>query len=177
VREIFDEVALRSGGRRPSVESLLHAVCLSEHGVEVVAHTHPVDVNAILCSTRPSLLVEGSLFPDQIVVLGREPWLIPYVDPGLQLAREVRRRLREHRGAPPRAIYLQNHGLFALGRTARDAESITEMAVKVARILRGASEIGGARFMDEHDVLRIDTRPDEVLRRDMLSGRSSEAQQ
>jgi rhamnose utilization protein RhaD (predicted bifunctional aldolase and dehydrogenase) len=106
VAALFDGVAARSGGRRPSVESLLHAVCLDQPGVTVVGHTHPIPVNSILCSSRPTLLTDGALFPDQIVVLGTNPLLVPYIDPGLRLAQVVRRLLRERASDVPRAIYL-----------------------------------------------------------------------
>lgn len=168
VRGVFDAVAARSGGRRPSVEALLHAVCVEQPGVTVVGHTHPVPVNAILCSTRPTLLTEGALFPDQIVVLGTSPLLVPYVDPGLRIAQEVRRLLRDRETGVPRVIYLQNHGMFALGSSETEVVHITQMAVKVASILLGASSIGEPVFMDPAEVSRIDTRPDELLRRAAL---------
>lgn len=170
VDELFRSATLAGSGR-PSVESLLHAVCQRVAGVDTVVHTHPTVVNAVLCSDRADLLVEGALFPDQIVVLGRRPMLVPYVDPGLPLAREVDRLLGDHLamyGERPRAIYLRNHGLFALGASAQDAVRITDMAVKCARILTGASSIGAPVFLADESAERIDTRPDEVLRRRML---------
>jgi len=161
-----------AGSGRPSVESLLHAVCIELPEIDAVIHTHPVAVNALLCSDQAELLVAGNLFPDQIVVLGRHSLLIPYVDPGLELARHVREALGVHRdqhGGYPKAIYLRNHGLFALGASIEDALQITEMAVKVARVLLGALAAGRPSFMDERSVERIDTRPDEILRRSILS--------
>ena len=103
---------------RPSVEALLHAVCLTETPARVVAHTHPVAVNGLLCSSSADLLGSGALFPDQIVVLGRHVLVVPYVDPGLPLARHVRGLLRDFKtrhGTHPRALFLRNHGMFALG--------------------------------------------------------------
>ncbi|WP_426592654.1 class II aldolase/adducin family protein [Cellulomonas sp. McL0617] len=171
VQDVFDAVATRSRGRRPSVESLLHAVCLDQPGVTWVGHTHPIPVNAILSSSRPTLLTDGALFPDQVVVLGTRPLLVPYVDPGLHLAQEVRRLLRERAGDVPRAIYLQNHGMFALGNSSAEVLQITEMAVKVARVLIGACSVGQPAYMDPRQVARIDTRPDELLRRATLQGK------
>jgi rhamnose utilization protein RhaD (predicted bifunctional aldolase and dehydrogenase) len=172
VREAFDAGLVHPGSKRPSVESLLHAVCLTEGQARVVAHSHPAAVNSFLCSERPELLVEGSLFPDQIVVLGRHRLLVPYTDPGLALARRVRTQLTDfvrRRHVPPKAIYLANHGFFALGSSAQEALDITEMAAKTARILLGSITVGGPAFLSADDCERIDTRPDEVLRRKMLS--------
>lgn len=161
------------GHKRPSVESLLHAVCFGSPEVQAVAHTHPTPVNAILCSDRADLVSAGSLFPDQIVVLGRKPLVVPYVDPGLHLAREVQRRLDDHvevHGDMPKVIYLINHGMFALGRSVEEVEQVTEMAVKCARVLLGTLATGGGpRFLSEQDVARIDTRPDEKYRRQQLA--------
>ena len=42
-----------------------------------------------------------------------------------------------------RTIYLQNHGLAALGPGATQVEGITAMAVKAARILIGTHALGG----------------------------------
>jgi rhamnose utilization protein RhaD (predicted bifunctional aldolase and dehydrogenase) len=158
--------------RMPSVEAILHAVVYAESDAAVVAHTHPVAVNAILCSSTPELLVGGSMFPDQIVVLGRRQLLVPYTDPGVPLARAVRDALRafvDESGAAPKAIYLANHGLFALAGTTAEAMLITSMAVKVARILLGTLTAGGPAFLPGHHVDRIDRRPDEQYRRAALA--------
>ena len=158
--------------RRPSAESLLHAVCYEDPGVGAVAHTHPTPVVSLLCSNRAEALTAGSLFPDQIVVLGRHPLLVGYLDPGLPLARgtlaAVRNRRAAH-GQTLRVIYLRNHGLFALGRDPGDALAITTMAVKCARVLQGALAVGHPTYLDDALAARIDTRLDEQLRRARLA--------
>jgi rhamnose utilization protein RhaD (predicted bifunctional aldolase and dehydrogenase) len=154
-------------GARPSVEAPLHAVALRHGGARVVGHTHPIAVNAILCSANAELITRA-LFPDQIVVCGADPLLVPYIDPGLPLARVVRERLRE-RAHPPKVIYLQNHGLVALGQNAQEVARITQMAVKAAAILLGALGAGGAVFLQDEEVARIDGRLDEHYRREALA--------
>ena len=164
--------AMSQAGRRPSVEAVLHAAILSRTPAMCIAHTHPVAVNQLLCSTSAELLVAGSLFPDQIVMLGRRQLLLPYVDPGLRLARAMRAGIDdfiEAEGTHPRIAYLRNHGLFAIGSSAADARQLTEMAVKVAMVLQGAIAAGGPVFMSAEAVARIDGRPDEHYRRGMLS--------
>ncbi|MBV8999906.1 MAG: class II aldolase/adducin family protein [Solirubrobacterales bacterium] len=159
------------GGDRPSVEVALHALGLTIGGATAVGHTHPVEVNAILCSRRPELIVAGPLFPDQIVVCGRRPLLVPYVDPGIPLAIEVRNRLRHHidrHGHPPKTIYLQNHGLIALGRSGAEVLQVTQMATKAARILRGTLECGGPQPLTDEAASRIEGRPDEHHRQTRL---------
>ncbi len=170
VKRVFGEVS--RGGRRPSVEAMLHAICLSVGGASVVGHTHPVPVNIVLCSPHAERMSSSVLFPEQVVILGRKPVFVPYLDPGLTLARAVRQEILRHielDGAPPKVIYLGNHGLFALGESAAEVLQITAMAVKVSRILGGALTLGGVRTLSESDVARIDGRPDEIYRRQVLA--------
>lgn len=167
----FAEIAAREG-RRPSVEALLHVVVYEATDARVIAHSHPSWVNALLCSQHPELLVAGGLFPDQIVVLGAAPLLVPYIDPGVRLARAVRASLRTHadlHGEMPDVIYLQNHGMFATGANPAQVLGMTAMAQKCARVISGAVASGGVRFMPEHEVTRIRTRPDERYRRALLA--------
>jgi rhamnose utilization protein RhaD (predicted bifunctional aldolase and dehydrogenase) len=155
----------------PSVETLLHALCLGLEGVSFVGHTHPVAINSLTCSVAFETAFTGRLFPDEIVVCGPAPLVVPYTDPGVPLARRVRYLLREYMdryGVSPRVVILQNHGMIALGRNAVQVENITAMMVKTARVLLGAFAAGGPRFMPQHEVDRINGRPDELYRRRQL---------
>ncbi|MEM9186877.1 MAG: class II aldolase/adducin family protein [Planctomycetota bacterium] len=161
---------------RPSVETALHAVCLSLPGVEFVGHSHPTAVNAITCSKDFEAIAQQCLFPDQIVVCGAYPLLVPYVDPGVPLARELQGRLAQHveqHGRPPKSIYLQNHGFIALGASVKQVQAITLMAVKAARIAAGAIACGGIHPMSEADVRRIDGRDDEHYRQRVIESSST----
>jgi rhamnose utilization protein RhaD (predicted bifunctional aldolase and dehydrogenase) len=170
VARYFDEVEIEQG-KRPSVEALLHVVCVVDAGATTVAHTHPESVNALLCSDRAEVLAGPPIFPDQVVVLGRRGLLVPYADPGVVLAREVRVRLAEHarEWGRPRVIYLQNHGLFVLGSSAVQALQLTEMVDKVSRVLAATLALGSVVPMTDESVERIDTRDDEQVRRAALA--------
>ena len=159
-----------AAGPRPSVEAVLHAIGLTIGGAVVTGHTHPTAVNAVLCSHGAQLVIDP-LFPDQVVVCGRHPLLVPYVDPGFPLALEVRDRLSAHverHGSPPKTIYLQNHGLIALGQSATEVLQVTQMATKAARILLGSFAAGGPRPLSPEAADRIDSRPDEHHRQKIL---------
>jgi rhamnose utilization protein RhaD (predicted bifunctional aldolase and dehydrogenase) len=170
VARYFDEVETEQG-MRPSVETLLHVVCVVDAGATTVAHTHPESVNALLCSDRAEVLAGPPIFPDQVVVIGRRGLLVPYADPGVVLAREVRVRLAEHarEWGMPRVIYLQNHGLVVLGFSAVQALQLTEMADKVSRVLGATLALGSVVAMTDESVERIDTRDDEQIRRAALA--------
>jgi rhamnose utilization protein RhaD (predicted bifunctional aldolase and dehydrogenase) len=154
--------------RRPSVETVLHALALQLEGVNFIGHTHPTMVNAVLCSGCVEQALAGRLFPDEIVYCGPAPVYIPYTDPGLPLARAVRQAIRDYVfewDQNPKVILMQNHGLIALGKTAAEVKNITAMAVKTARVLIGAYALGGPHFMTPEAVNRIHSRPDELYRR------------
>lgn len=151
----------------PSIEAPLHALALSLGQAEFVGHTHPTAVNTVLCSQQAAEVVQGRLFPDEITMCGVAPAFVPYADPGLPLMRKTREvlvRYLDDYGEPPKTILLQNHGLFALGKTPTQVENVTAMCVKAFRILVGTFALGGPRFLSPREVQRIYTRPDEVIR-------------
>lgn len=152
---------------QPSVETVLHAVLYQWTDSKFIGHTHPTAVNSVLCSAGAEKIT-GHVMPDEIVVCGPASLFVPYVDPGVPLARQVQVRVRafiDRERQTPRVIYLQNHGMFALGESSRQVQNITAMAVKHARVLAGTYMSGGPHWLDEQAVARIHTRPDEAVRR------------
>jgi len=170
----LSEAADAEAGRRPTVEVGLHALALAA-GAAFVGHTHPTAVNGLLCSTRAGVLAGGAVFPDQVVVCGPDPLLLPYVDPGLALARAFRDALGGHReahGRLPKVAYLRGHGLVAIGESALEVLQVTAMADKAARVIASALAAGGVEPLPAAEVARIDGRLDEAHRRAVLrSGR------
>ncbi len=168
VTRVLKEALVEPGEtRRPSVETMLHALLLRYPEYRFIGHTHPVYTDMILCSQMAEKIVAERICPDQIVVLGHKSVYVPYVDPGLVLAREVRKRVRQfidEEGVLPRAIMMESHGLFALGDSARAVMNITDMAEKISQIIVGTYSMGGPRFMSAKEVDRIYTRPDEKYR-------------
>ena len=157
--------------QRPSVETLMHALLLQEPGVNFVGHTHPVAVNAIVCSQRAEEAISGRIFPDEIVCCGVAPAWVPFADPGVPLARRVAQAVSDYKeryGECPKAIWMQNHGLIALGATAQGVETVTAMSVKLACVLLGTYALGGPNFLTDEQVERFATRPDEAVRLDQL---------
>jgi len=156
---------------RPSTETVFHALCLSLDDVNFVGHTHATAVNMLTCSNAFEEAFSGRLFPDEIVMCGIAPVLVPYIDPGIPLAREIRSRINAYidtYAEIPKVILMQNHGPVALGRTAEQVENITAMMVKTARVILGAYSVGGPHFLTPENVDRIHTRPDEAYRRKLL---------
>ncbi|HEX8372570.1 MAG TPA: class II aldolase/adducin family protein [Chthoniobacterales bacterium] len=158
--------------KKPSVECVFHGYLLTLPGIRYVAHTHPITVNQILCSPHSERFATSRLFPDEIVCCGSESVLVPYTDPGLVLARNIRDRtdafLQKH-GLPPRVILLQNHGAITLGPTPQAAEAAMLMLEKSAKIFVGAAALGGPVFLTPENVHRIANRIDEHYRQKQLN--------
>ena len=160
-----------SAARKPSVEAIFHAYLLTLPGVAVVAHTHPIAVNQLLCSKHARAFATRRMFPDEIVCCGAESVFVPYLDPGLRLAQGLRvhlLRFIKRTARAPRVILLENHGLIALGATAESARATTLMATKSAEIFAGAAAMGTPRFLRRANIVRIAGRPDEHYRQKIL---------
>jgi rhamnose utilization protein RhaD (predicted bifunctional aldolase and dehydrogenase) len=168
VRKVLEACRVDKKARLPSVETFLHAICLKEGGAKWVGHTHPVSVLKILCSKLGAEPFRRHIFPDAIVVCGRRLAIVPYVDPGIRLAVELRKSLRrfmDEHGSAPKVILMVNHGPVVLGQTERDVLNIMLMLDKWAAILVGSHTLGGPQFLDEKNSDRIENRPDEHYRR------------
>jgi rhamnose utilization protein RhaD (predicted bifunctional aldolase and dehydrogenase) len=173
VGEALKDVLVDSAHKRPSTETFMHAVLLAEGGANWIAHCHPVSANAILCSQLGAEPFKRPLFPDGIVVCGRYPAVVPYVDPGFYLGHAIRNELRRYQdahGHNPKLMLMVNHGITALGQTAQEALNILRMADKWSKILMGTYAFGGPNYMPEEEAQRIDHRLDEVYRRKVLQG-------
>jgi rhamnose utilization protein RhaD (predicted bifunctional aldolase and dehydrogenase) len=168
VRTVLEYSRADASPKLPSVETFMHAVCLSEGGAKWVGHCHAESVMSIVCSEHGGKPFLKHIFPDAIVVCGRHVAAVPYIDPGLELAREVRRVLREFRaahGSAPKVILLENHGPVALGASDKEVLNILLMLDKWARVLVGTLAVGAPKFLPSAVSERIDKRPDEDYRR------------
>ncbi len=157
---------------KPSVETLFHAWLLRLPGVACVGHVHAICVNQILCSPWKRQFAEERVIPDQVVYCGPASVLVPYVDPGLELARRIRddvEAFRTETGMIPKTILLENHGIIAVGSHPGEVSAALAMAEKAARIFVGAAGLGGPIFMEADHVQRISGRSDEHYRQRMLA--------
>lgn len=172
VKVALQAVLVDPAHRRPSTETFFHALCLTLGGAKWVAHTHPISCNSILCSKAASKPFLSHLFPDGIVVCGRNVAVVPYVDPGFQLAKEFEKellRFQDTYGANPKLVLMENHGICALGQSSTEALNIQMMADKWARIILGTAAFGGPNFLPDTTADRIETRPDEIYRRGVIA--------
>ena len=111
---------------RPSVETLMHDIF--PHAF--VVHTHPGLVNGLSCGRDGEARFRG-LFPDDAV------W-VPYVDPGLVLARTVKTEVDDFRrrtGKYPSIMFMQNHGLLVAADSAKGVEALSAHVLAVLESL------------------------------------------
>ena len=157
---------------KPSVETFMHAYLLMLPGVQYVGHTHPTPLISLLGIEGCEEIAAQRLFPDEVVCCGPATAFVPYTDPGLPLARAIQSSVEqfvEVHAMVPKTIWLQNHGLIAVGRSVGDVESATFMGIKAARAWLGALSSGKTlRPLSPEHVARIHTRPDEHYRQELL---------
>ncbi len=108
---------------RPSVEAHLHAM-LGRY----VIHLHPDAVGAYV-NARDGQAELEKLFKDE----KNPPLWVPYMDPGLQLARKIQRLIEQHEqenNVLPQMLFLEKHGLFV---TASSPDAAVRIVRRVIR--------------------------------------------
>lgn len=171
VDEALLDARLDRKAKKPSVEAVFHALLLSLPGINFVGHTHATTVNQILCSPRAREFAENRMFPDEIVCCGVASVFIPLTDPGLVLAKAIRREVgafvNRHQRIP-KIILMENHGVIALGATVPAVIAAMLMVEKAAKVFYGAAQLGGPKFLTDAEIARIAGRPDELYRQKLL---------
>ncbi|MBN2386656.1 MAG: class II aldolase/adducin family protein [Anaerolineales bacterium] len=114
------------GGRKPSVESAMHAAIYQARAdVRAVVHTHQVYASA-LALMRTSI---PALFDEQARFLGRSVKLIPYAPSGTSILKKViARNIGDHNNA----YLMQNHGALCFGHDLERAAHNVEILEKCA---------------------------------------------
>ena len=128
-------------------------------GVRFAAHTQPIPVNQVICSPRARQFADRRNLPHEILACGQASVLVPFMPPGLPLAKEIKRKIalwRDRFKIVPKLILIQNHGMITLGETVDEVLMLTEMTVKFAEIFLGAAMMGGPEFMKPNHVTQIE---------------------
>jgi uridine kinase/ribulose-5-phosphate 4-epimerase/fuculose-1-phosphate aldolase len=97
----------KTGEYRPSMETGFHALLADR----VVIHTHPIHLNAILCSKEGKSLI-ANLFSDMTYEY------VEYVKPGSCLMSKI--------STDKSVFFLENHGLIVTAKDAQEAFETTE---------------------------------------------------
>ncbi len=122
----------RASAPTPSVEAILHALLPHRY----VDHTH-ADAVLTVCNTPGGADRIREIYGDSVVI-------VPYVMPGLDLARAVAALLPAHASGRAIGMVLMSHGVFSFGETARESyERMIALVDRAERYLadRGAWEL------------------------------------
>ncbi len=144
----------------PSEDAAIYAYLFTLDGVRFAARTQPIEVSQILCSPRARQFSDRRTYHDEILACGASSVLIPYTEPGLPLAREVKRKIilwRDRNKIAPKLLLLQNYGMMVLGKSREEVARTTDMAVKAAQIFTGAAMLGGPVFLSPDNVVQIES--------------------
>jgi rhamnulose-1-phosphate aldolase/alcohol dehydrogenase len=141
----LERCMVEPSGRRPSIETLLHAFLPARH----IDHTH-ADAIVTLTNNERGPSVVRQVFGEHVAV-------VPYRRPGFRLSKEVHSAAR---GAE--AIVLDKHGLVTWGETAEESYRKTIELVERAEAWIGAQGSGiGSRAAGTGDS-KVDADPGRV---------------
>lgn len=103
-----------------SIEVFFHAILQ-----KVVLHTHPIYLNAILCSQNGKSIIKN-IFPSS--------FFVPYLDPGIDLGIFIQNKIKNDISREGNIFFLENHGLIVSGNCSNDVIKITEQIHKKCKI-------------------------------------------
>ena len=148
VRAAAAQAALpHPSGRRPSVEILFHALIPDA----LVLHLHPLVANALTCNAEAEALAAE--------LLGDEAVVVPYIDPGVPLARGVaaaREAYAARTGRPaPGITLLRNHGIIVSGDSAAEITERTQWLTGVIQAAIEATQAPAAAELEIAELTRV----------------------
>ena len=127
--------AVVEGHRSPTTEKQLHLAVLNaypEIGATMHCHAKHVQMFAITHQPIPAVVEEFDVY------VGGEVECSDYRETGSQdLADEVARRVADRA-----AVIMANHGLFACGKTPKDALHVASLVERTAEVVWGARALG-----------------------------------
>jgi rhamnose utilization protein RhaD (predicted bifunctional aldolase and dehydrogenase) len=148
--EILGQARVVPDAPVPGPEAFLAAELLAEGWPALLVLLQPVALHQILASPRARQFADRRVTVSESYGLGRAMPLVPYADPGITLAKEMRSRIalwRDRYKAIPRIVLLQNQGVIVLGDTVAEIVETTEKLMKAADVFIGASALGGPQFL------------------------------
>jgi L-fuculose-phosphate aldolase len=123
------------GDRGPTSEKQLHLAVLNaypEIGATMHCHAKHVQMFAITHQPIPAVVEEFDVY------VGGDVECSDYKETGsAELAEEVARRVQDRA-----AVVMANHGLFACGKTSRDALHVASLVERTAQVVWGARALG-----------------------------------
>jgi len=124
--------------KRPSVESILHALFL----YKLVLHVHPPLINGLTCGVKGESVCKR--------MFGEEAIWIGLTKPGLVLAQVCKKAFEEYTARTerfPQIVLLENHGIFISADTPGEIDSLMEHVVgKLKGSVTGKPDFGSVEY-------------------------------
>ena len=138
-----------AGSGKPFSEIMLHlTVYRSRPDVGAVVHAHPPTATGFACAgPNVARLLDQPLLPEAVVSLGPGIPLVPFAQPGEAACRALAPFTLTHD-----AVLLENHGVFAWGRTLEQAYLRLELVEHLAKIALTAQQLGGVRPLPDYAI-------------------------
>jgi ribulose-5-phosphate 4-epimerase/fuculose-1-phosphate aldolase len=158
-----------SSNKKPSMEVFFHTWFQSFEDINVVIHTHPVNILKIVCSNKIQEFAENRLFPDQVVFNGKKSCVVDYALPGESLLIEIKKSVNQFKkleNVLPKVILLKNHGIICIGKTISETLTSMQIAEKSAEIFIGSSYMGRSYLMPD-EIEKISKDPNEIYRKNL----------
>jgi len=157
--EDLAEVQVGATTLRPALDAILFAYLFSLDDTKYAVHVQPVEINQIIGSPRARQFAERRTIAHEVISRGVSSLLVTYADPGVPLAKEVKRKLalwRDRYKVMPRLLLIQNHGMIVMGNSQEEILRVAEMTLKSAQIFIGAAVMGGPAFLTPDNVLHLE---------------------
>lgn len=113
---LSDSIVLKNAFK-PSIETFMHALTK-----RLTLHTHPTIVNMIMCQKNYKNILQ-EVFKDLNF------YIIPYVTPGVKLAKEIL-KLKNFDDNDIQIVFMQNHGLIVSSDHCENIINTNEMILK-----------------------------------------------
>lgn len=158
--DAIEEAQTSPGVWQPSMDAILFSYLLGLDDNQFATHVQPVEIDQIISSPRARQFAERRSVAHEVVSRGVSTFLVPYADPGLPLAKEVKRKMalwRDRYKTVPKIILIQNHGMIVLGNSVEEILRMAEMTLKSAQIFIGAALMGGPAFLTPDNVLHLES--------------------
>jgi len=167
----FNGNQLNKLDKKGSMELGFHLYLLTEHNINFVAHTHPINTLKILSSNLCESFANNRIFPDQVIFNSKKSCLVPYATPGDDLTEVIKQCVLEYKIKEkefPKLILLKNHGIISCGKTIDECVIISEICEKAAEIFIDTIKLGDINFLTEDEVEKLINDKQEKYRKSLL---------
>jgi L-fuculose-phosphate aldolase len=149
------------GKLKPTSEVKMHLECYRVRPeINAVLHSHP-PLSLAYAMLGKSLKLYT---PDLVAFVRTEIPVIKYVVPtGMELAIEVREKIKKHNG-----VFMCNHGILTVGINMKEAYYRTLLIESAVETIIAAKTLGKMKYLPKQQVSKIDGLASEEYRREKL---------